>query len=161
MSTTSFAILGGESDGVMSLALPTVTKTTRLLSPKTTPMLHCLVQVADPLRHFVDGLLSLTNPIGSVGDKVNVGIFRCGCWGGGGQAQPGWPSTPHTHPLPLVWQTSFVLWVPVGRLAFSWLERQNMGSGCSRSAACPLPRLPGSVHQLQPNMCCTPPIVPG
>jgi hypothetical protein len=32
--------------------------------------------VADPLRHFVDGLLSLTNPIGSVGDKVNVGIFR-------------------------------------------------------------------------------------
>lgn len=32
--------------------------------------------VADPLRHFVDGLMSLTNPIGSVGDKVNVGIFR-------------------------------------------------------------------------------------
>lgn len=41
----------------------------------------CLVlhQVADPLRHFVDGLLSLPNPIGSVGDKVNVGIFRCVC----------------------------------------------------------------------------------
>jgi hypothetical protein len=36
--------------------------------------------VADPLRHFVDGVLSLTNPIGSVGDKVNVGLFRCGCW---------------------------------------------------------------------------------
>ena len=37
--------------------------------------------VADPLRHFVDGLLSLPNPIGSVGDKVNVGIFRCAlCW---------------------------------------------------------------------------------
>jgi hypothetical protein len=35
-------------------------------------------QVADPLRHFVDGLLSLTNPIGSVGDKVNVGVFRYG-----------------------------------------------------------------------------------
>lgn len=32
--------------------------------------------VADPLRHFVDGLLSLGNPIGSVGDKVNVGVFR-------------------------------------------------------------------------------------
>jgi hypothetical protein len=32
--------------------------------------------VADPLRHFVDGLLSLTNPIGSVVDKVNVGVFR-------------------------------------------------------------------------------------
>jgi hypothetical protein len=32
--------------------------------------------VADPLRHFVDGLLSLANPIGSVGDKVNVGVFR-------------------------------------------------------------------------------------
>jgi hypothetical protein len=32
--------------------------------------------VADPLRHFVDGLLSLTNPIGSVADKVNVGLFR-------------------------------------------------------------------------------------
>lgn len=35
-----------------------------------------LLQVADPLRHFVDGLLSLTNPIGSVLDKVNVGVFR-------------------------------------------------------------------------------------
>jgi hypothetical protein len=32
--------------------------------------------VADPLRHLVDGLLSLTNPIGSVADKVNVGLFR-------------------------------------------------------------------------------------
>ncbi|KAI8473014.1 MAG: hypothetical protein J3K34DRAFT_453716 [Monoraphidium minutum] len=32
--------------------------------------------VADPLRHFVDGLLSLANPIGSVLDKVNVGVFR-------------------------------------------------------------------------------------
>eukprot|EP00882_Tetradesmus_deserticola_P030382 GHRQ01034105.1.p1 GENE.GHRQ01034105.1~~GHRQ01034105.1.p1 ORF type:complete len:206 (+),score=38.72 GHRQ01034105.1:308-925(+) len=32
--------------------------------------------VADPLRHFVDGLMSLSNPIGSVGDKVNVGLFR-------------------------------------------------------------------------------------
>jgi hypothetical protein len=34
------------------------------------------LQVADPLRHFVDGLLSLTNPIGSVVDKINVGVFR-------------------------------------------------------------------------------------
>lgn len=32
--------------------------------------------VADPLRHLVDGLLSLTNPIGSVVDKINVGVFR-------------------------------------------------------------------------------------
>lgn len=32
--------------------------------------------VADPLRHFVDGLMSLTNPIGSVVDKINVGVFR-------------------------------------------------------------------------------------
>ncbi|GBF94145.1 hypothetical protein Rsub_07132 [Raphidocelis subcapitata] len=32
--------------------------------------------VADPLRHFVDGVLSLANPIGSVFDKVNVGVFR-------------------------------------------------------------------------------------
>jgi len=32
--------------------------------------------VADPLRHFVDGVMSLTNPIGSVFDKVNVGVFR-------------------------------------------------------------------------------------
>jgi hypothetical protein len=38
-----------------------------------------LLQVADPLRHFVDGLLSLTNPIGNVLDKVNVGLFRCVC----------------------------------------------------------------------------------
>eukprot|EP00798_Chlamydomonas_sp_ICE-L_P027169 gene27169-2409_t len=36
-------------------------------------------RVADPLRHLVDGLMSLTNPIGSVGDKVNVGIFRLRC----------------------------------------------------------------------------------
>jgi hypothetical protein len=35
-----------------------------------------LLQVADPLRHPVDGLLSLTNPVGSVIDKVLVGIFR-------------------------------------------------------------------------------------
>lgn len=42
-------------------------------------VLCCVLQVADPLRHFVDGLLSLTNPIGSVGDKVNVGLFRWGC----------------------------------------------------------------------------------
>eukprot|EP00878_Enallax_costatus_P001897 GHUV01002057.1.p1 GENE.GHUV01002057.1~~GHUV01002057.1.p1 ORF type:complete len:492 (+),score=106.65 GHUV01002057.1:377-1852(+) len=32
--------------------------------------------VADPLRHFLDGILSLTNPIGSVADKINVGVFR-------------------------------------------------------------------------------------
>lgn len=32
--------------------------------------------VADPLRHFIDGILSLTNPIGSVADKINVGVFR-------------------------------------------------------------------------------------
>mmetsp|Transcript_30975 Transcript_30975/g.68650 ORF Transcript_30975/g.68650 Transcript_30975/m.68650 type:complete len:484 (-) Transcript_30975:553-2004(-) len=33
-------------------------------------------RVADPLRHPVDGLLSLTNPVGSVVDKVRVGVFR-------------------------------------------------------------------------------------
>ncbi|KAL3700398.1 hypothetical protein R1sor_018420 [Riccia sorocarpa] len=33
-------------------------------------------RVADPLRHFTDGLQSLTNPIGSVLDKVLVGIVR-------------------------------------------------------------------------------------
>ena len=33
-------------------------------------------KVADPLRHFVDGVLSLANPIGSIQDKVNVGVFR-------------------------------------------------------------------------------------
>ena len=33
-------------------------------------------KVADPLRHPVDGLLSLVNPIGSVVDKVLVGILR-------------------------------------------------------------------------------------
>ncbi|KAL2651337.1 hypothetical protein R1flu_019465 [Riccia fluitans] len=33
-------------------------------------------RVADPLRHFTDGLQSLTNPIGSVFDKVLVGIVR-------------------------------------------------------------------------------------
>lgn len=34
---------------------------------------HC---VADPVRHVFDGLGSLTNPIGSVGDKLLVGLFR-------------------------------------------------------------------------------------
>ena len=33
-------------------------------------------RVADPLRHPVGGVASLANPIGSVGDKINVGLFR-------------------------------------------------------------------------------------
>ncbi|KAG7674434.1 hypothetical protein KSW81_000089 [Nannochloris sp. 'desiccata'] len=33
-------------------------------------------RVADPLRHFVDGLASIPNPIGSPVDKINVGLFR-------------------------------------------------------------------------------------
>ena len=33
-------------------------------------------RVADPLRHQVDGLLSLPNAVGSPLDKVNVGVFR-------------------------------------------------------------------------------------
>lgn len=33
-------------------------------------------RVADPLRHFTDGLASLPNPIGTPVDKIKVGIFR-------------------------------------------------------------------------------------
>jgi hypothetical protein len=33
-------------------------------------------RVADPLRHFGDGLKSLLNPIGSIADKLNVGLYR-------------------------------------------------------------------------------------
>lgn len=33
-------------------------------------------RVADPARHLVDGLASLFNPIGSVIDKLRVGVFR-------------------------------------------------------------------------------------
>ena len=33
-------------------------------------------RVADPLRHLLDGLQSLPNPVGSPLDKVNVGRFR-------------------------------------------------------------------------------------
>lgn len=33
-------------------------------------------RVADPVRHLVDGLASLGNPIGSAADKVMVGMFR-------------------------------------------------------------------------------------
>lgn len=33
-------------------------------------------RVADPLRHLLDGLQSLTNPVGSPLDKINVGVFR-------------------------------------------------------------------------------------
>jgi hypothetical protein len=40
-------------------------------------------RVADPLRHFADGLASLPNPVGSVADKINVGVFRWGGAGGG------------------------------------------------------------------------------
>ena len=36
-------------------------------------------RVADPLRHFADGLGSLANPIGSVPDKVLVGAYRLSC----------------------------------------------------------------------------------
>lgn len=36
-------------------------------------------RVADPLRHFTDGVASLPNPVGSIGDKVNVGLFRFKC----------------------------------------------------------------------------------
>ena len=32
--------------------------------------------MADPLRHPLDGIQSLANPIGSPIDKVNVGLFR-------------------------------------------------------------------------------------
>ena len=33
-------------------------------------------RVADPLRHLLDGIASLGNPIGSPVDKVRVGLFR-------------------------------------------------------------------------------------
>jgi len=33
-------------------------------------------KVADPLRHFVDGILSLTNPVGTPVDKILVGWLR-------------------------------------------------------------------------------------
>lgn len=36
-------------------------------------------RVADPLRHFVDGISSLLNPIGTPVDKINVGIYRLKC----------------------------------------------------------------------------------
>lgn len=36
-------------------------------------------KVADPLRHPLDGVQSLFNSTGTVGDKVNVGAFRLKC----------------------------------------------------------------------------------
>ena len=33
-------------------------------------------RVADPLRHVADGITSLSNPVGSLLDKANVGLFR-------------------------------------------------------------------------------------
>lgn len=33
-------------------------------------------RVADPLRHLLDSIQSLPNPIGSPFDKINVGVFR-------------------------------------------------------------------------------------
>lgn len=46
-------------------------------------------RVADPLRHPVDGLLSLANPVGSPVDKALVGLVR---WGAGGAGQVGRPA---------------------------------------------------------------------
>ncbi len=46
--------------------------------------------VADPLRHLVDGLLSLTNPIGSVLDKVRLAIGAIGAVGAVAVAVVGW-----------------------------------------------------------------------
>ena len=34
------------------------------------------LQVADPARHLPDSLGTLLNPVGSVGDKINVGWYR-------------------------------------------------------------------------------------
>ncbi len=39
-------------------------------------------RVADPFRHPLDGVASLPNPVGSVQDKLLVGLFR---WGRQGQ----------------------------------------------------------------------------
>lgn len=36
-------------------------------------------RVADPFRHPVDGIASLPNPVGTVMDKVRVGLLRCAC----------------------------------------------------------------------------------
>ena len=36
-------------------------------------------RVADPLRHFADGIGSLPNPVGSPIDKALVGLFRLKC----------------------------------------------------------------------------------
>ena len=33
-------------------------------------------RIADPFRHPLDGVKSLANPIGSVADKVRVGLLR-------------------------------------------------------------------------------------
>lgn len=62
----------------LQVCAPTVLQGQIAMSEQHTCLCCCLMspQVADPLRHFVDGLMSLTNPIGSVGDKVNVGVFR-------------------------------------------------------------------------------------
>jgi hypothetical protein len=45
-------------------------------APPAAPASRPACRVADPLRHFVDGIASLPNPVGSPVDKVMVGIFR-------------------------------------------------------------------------------------
>jgi hypothetical protein len=65
-----------ESNGVLRRPPYSSDNGNRNLHPLSSHVHPLPLQVADPLRHFVDGLLSLNNPIGSVGDKVNVGIFR-------------------------------------------------------------------------------------
>ena len=36
-------------------------------------------RVADPFRHLGDALVSLTNPVGTVLDKIRIGILRTEC----------------------------------------------------------------------------------
>eukprot|EP00218_Dolichomastix_sp_CCMP3274_P014463 CAMPEP_0170148044 /NCGR_PEP_ID=MMETSP0033_2-20121228/37101_1 /TAXON_ID=195969 /ORGANISM="Dolichomastix tenuilepis, Strain CCMP3274" /LENGTH=434 /DNA_ID=CAMNT_0010384901 /DNA_START=135 /DNA_END=1439 /DNA_ORIENTATION=+ len=50
-------------------------------------------RVADPFRHPVDGVLSLVNPIGSVADKVRVGLVRVGALLGSAESKFAAPET--------------------------------------------------------------------
>ena len=40
------------------------------------PLRAGALQVADPARHLPDSVGTLLNPVGSVGDKMNVGWYR-------------------------------------------------------------------------------------
>lgn len=79
-------------------------------------------RVADPARHLTDGLASLTNPVGSVADKLLVGLFRIKCLFRSLATILSGPETTTLQRLRVRGAGRQALWLPVvlGRFAACW-----------------------------------------